>query len=478
MKVLLIKTPYLYLFRTVSENGYPLGLAYVASSLRAADFEVELLDPENQNMDLVAVKEKIHREKPEICGISCATMNFDKAKEFAQIAKDAGCYTILGGIHATAAYEEVIKNSPEFDFVVFGEAEETIVELGTALRDKKTNFKQVLGLVYREKNGKIVINQARPFIQDLDKLPPPQWDLIDLGVYSIPDFIYNGKKGVTLVTARGCPAKCIFCSVPLINGYAFRHFSAKRIVEDIEKLVTDFGIEFVAFRDDTFPVSRQRVVDICNLLINKNVGLRWYCLARVNMVDPELLSLMKKAGCEKIAYGVESADQKILNTLKKGINVEQIRYAFAWTRAAGIKPIGSFIFGSPGETKETMDRTINFAIELDPEIAHFFVMAPLPGTELYEQYKGIYFDENLAHRKSSYGVHSMTGESSFHCGDLRYVDLKKQLIKANARFYFRPKYIARKLKEIQKYSDVKVLVHNSFCLVKSLFALNRSSPLE
>lgn len=454
------------------ENGYPLGLAYVSSSLRAAGFDIEILDPENQNMDLANFQKKIERDKPAIFGVSCATMNFDKAREFTKIAKQNGAKTILGGIHATAAYEDVIKNYPEFDFVVFGEAEQTIVELCQSIRDGTRDLKTILGLAYRE-NGEIKINPQRPFIEDLDKLPPPQWDLLELGVYTIPDFIYSGKKGMTLVTARGCPAKCIFCSVPLINGYLFRHFSAKRIADDIEMLVNNFGIEFVAFRDDTFTVSRQRVVDICHLLVERHINIRWYCLARVSTVDKELLALMKKAGCEKVAYGVESADQKILNTLKKGINVQQIRDAFRWTHEAGIKPIGSFIFGNPGETRESMDRTIDFAIELDPEIAHFFVMAPLPGTELYEKYKNIYFDENLDHRESSYGIHSMSMSSSFHCGDLTYKDLKKQLIKANMRFYLRPQYIIKKIKHIANLNDIKMLINNSFALLKSTIELNK-----
>ncbi len=474
MKIVLVKTPYLYLFRTETENAYPLGLAHIASILRASGFEVTMLDPENQEMDTEAFKKRIEEEKPDIFGIASATMNFEKALEFTKIARDFGAKTILGGIHATAAYKEVIKNNPEFDYVVFGEAEETIVELCTFIRDGKPSLQSILGLAYRE-DGSSKVNASRPFLDDLDTLPSPQWDLLDIGSYTLPDFIYPGKRGVTIVTARGCPAKCIFCSVPLMNGYKFRHFSAKRIVDDMETLVKKHNIEFIAFRDDTFTVSRQRVVDICTLLLERNVKVRWYCLARVNTVDQEMLFLMKKAGCEMMHYGVESADQKILNTLKKGINVQQIRDAVQWTHNAGIKIAGSFIFGNPGETQETMDNTLNLAIELDPDIAHFFVMAPLPGTELYERYKSIYFDEDIGNRESSYGIYSMSEKSSFRCGDISYDDLKKQLVKATRKFYFRPHYIVKKMKQIRRYDDVKVLVHNGFALAKSMVHLQGSS---
>lgn len=474
MKIILVKTPYLYLFRTETENAYPLGLAHLTSILRESGFEVSMLDPENQGMDTESFKRKIEQEKPDIFGIACATMNFDKALELTKIAKKIGAKTILGGIHATAAYEEVIKSNPEFDYVVFGEAEKTIVELCTFIRGAKPSLHSILGLAYRE-NGSPKVNPARPFLEDLDKLPPPQWDLLDLGVYTLPDFIYPGKRGITIVTARGCPAKCIFCSVPLMNGYKFRHFSAKRIVDDMEILVKKHNIEFIAFRDDTFTVSRQRVMDICNLLLERDVKVRWYCLARVNTVDQEMLFLMKKAGCEMMHYGVESADQKILNTLKKGINVQQIRDAAQWTHNAGIKIAGSFIFGNPGETQETMDKTVELALELDPDIAHFFVMAPLPGTELYEKYKSIYFDEDIGNRESSYGIYSMSEKSSFRCGNLSYEDLKKQLVKANRRFYFRSHYIMKKMRQIRGYDDMKVLAHNGFALAKSMVQLQGSN---
>ena len=474
MKIVLVKTPYLHLFRTETENAYPLGLAHIASILRASGFEVTMLDPENQGMDLEAFKKRIKEEKPDIFGIASATMNFEKASEFTKIARNFGAKTILGGIHATAAYQEVIKNNNEFDYVVFGEAEETIVELCTFIRDGKPSLQSILGLAYREK-GEPKVTASRPFLEDLDKLPSPQWDLLNVGTYTLPDFIYPGKRGVTIVTARGCPAKCIFCSVPLMNGYKFRHFSAKRIVDDMETLVKKHNMEFIAFRDDTFTVSRQRVMDICYLLMERNIKVRWYCLARVNTVDQEMLFLMKKAGCEMMHYGVESADQKILNTLKKGINVQQIRDAVQWTHNAGIKIAGSFIFGNPGETQETMDNTLNLAIELDPDIAHFFVMAPLPGTELYEKYKSIYFDEDIGNRESSYGIYSMSEKSSFRCGDISYHDLKKQLVKATRKFYFRPHYIVKKMKQIRRYDDVKVLVHNGFALAKSMVHLQGSS---
>lgn len=422
--------------------------------------------------DLSAFKKQLEALKPDIFGISCATMNFDKALELTRIAKEIGAKTILGGIHATAAYKETIEQNKEFDFVVFGEAEETVLELCKAIRDGTPSFANILGLAYRDNQDQTAkINEKRPFLENLDTIPPPHWDLLDLQRYTLPDFIYPGKRGITLVTARGCPAKCIFCSVPLMNGYRFRHFSAKRIVDDMETLVNKHNIEFIAFRDDTFTVSRQRVVDICSLLLQRNINVRWYCLARANTVDQELLHLMKRAGCERIAYGVESGDQDILNTLKKGINITQIRNAYKWTHNAGIKSVGSFIFGNPKETQETMDKTLDFAIELDPDIAHFFVMAPLPGTELYEKYKSIYFDDNLKKRQSSYGIYSMAETSNFHCGDLTYKDLKQQLVKANRRFYFRGGYIAKKVKQIKDFSDLKVLTHNGLALAKSMFLL-------
>jgi radical SAM superfamily enzyme YgiQ (UPF0313 family) len=225
-----------------------------------------------------------------------------------------------------------------------------------------------------------IINTGnRPLIGDLDSMPFPARDLVPYKKYT--SLLATSSVVTTMFTSRGCPYKCSFCDRPHL-GSVFRYRSAEDVVAEMEECIR-MGIGEILIYDDTFTVNRQRVMDICNLILKKRLKFRWDIRARVNTVDFEMLKLLKKAGCERIHYGVESGNQGILNILKKGITLEQVRKAFRMTKKVGISTLGYFMIGSPSETRETIMQTINFAIEIGADFAHFTITTPFPGTELY-----------------------------------------------------------------------------------------------
>ncbi len=476
LKIILIKTPYLDIFQGGEENAFPLGIAYVAAILRNNNYLVRLIDPENQNMNFEQLTAFMTEEKPDIVGITCATVTFKKAKEIASMVKRvSNAKTVLGGIHTSSVpADALLKNCPEFDFITVGEAEFTFLELCDSLSTGKPTLNDIKGLAYREQD-KIVLTGPRPFFRELDTLPFPARDLLPLHKYTVPKYIHSGKNAATMVSSRGCPAKCTFCAVNLVAGYEFRCHSAQRVVAEMEELVTKYRIKFIVFWDDTFTINKQRVLDICKLLIEKKLNVGWFCLSRVNTVDLEMLKAMKKAGCKAITYGVESGDQKILNNIKKGITLDDARKAFAWTKQTGIKCLGTFMFGNPGETSETMEKTINFAIELDPDIAHFYILSPLPGTELYNTHKGTLFDVSENYEDYTYGISSTDINLNIKSKKFTEKELLDILAEAERRFYFRPKYILKRIFQTRNFSELSLNFKNGLFLIKQITRLKNAN---
>lgn len=474
ISVFLIKAPYLHLFKGEQLNMFPIGLATIAAVLRKDGFPIVFLDPENQNMALADVVSRIETEKPGVVGVSCVSANFEISLQYFEAAKKAGAFTLLGGNHASSGNpSDLLEKFPFIDFVLFGEADYTVLELCNFINSGRTDYEKIHGLAYR-KVDKVFVNGARPFINDLDKLPSPVWDLVDMTKYHVSDFMWRGKGAVPLITSRGCPGQCIFCATSQVNGRKFRAQSAERIVSDIEYLVKTYGVKYIVFVDDVFTIDKKRVQKFCELMIEKKFNIRWFCLARVNSVDIGLLNLMKKAGCNWIEYGVESGDTTVLRTIKKGITIEQAKTAFLMTHDAGIKTFGTFMFGHPGETKESVERTIQFAIELDPDIAQFSIVAPLPGTELYEKYKdSVYIFNNNSANSSTYGINTQSNNFNYSHNNFTGSDLCAILSSAFRRFYLRPSYLFRQILNIRSVNDFRYLFEGAKNVLKQLLKITK-----
>ncbi len=358
----------------------PLGLMYLAAFLeKNSDHRVEILDCPAENIGYEKLGEIIAEKNPEIIGLTAMTFTLLDVLKTAEIAKKINpeIKIVLGGPHVMIYPEETIRLD-EIDFLILGEGEIALKELLDNLKSKE-RLNKIDGLVFKE--GVEIKNNGRTnFIANLDELPFPARHLTPFKNY------YWSLSSLfpitTMFTSRGCPYKCLFCDRPHL-GKMFRARSAKNVVEEM-LVCQQMGIKEIFIYDDTFAVDRQRVLDICRLIEEKGIKIAWDIRTRVNTVDEEVLRALKKAGCQRIHYGVEAGTQRVLDVLRKGITLRQVKEAFALTKKAGLQTAGYFMFGSPTETKDDILETIKLLKEIKPDYVHITITTPYPATDLYQ----------------------------------------------------------------------------------------------
>lgn len=425
-----------------SGNTMPsMGLCTMAAVLRKDGCEVKIVEPTALNMDLGAAVQKIVSFDAQYVGITSPTILIHQAARLASELKKINnrIITILGGAHITAVPRETMADFPEFDIGCIGEGEETVSELISVL-ENKGNLKSVQGIVVRE-NGKILVTQPRPFIQDLDKLLFPAWDLLEKfpDAYKPPTHTYRKLPVATLITSRGCPYQCVFCDTSVF-GRKYRFHSAKYVYEMAEMLYKSYGIKEIIFYDDSITTQKERLIQLCGMLKNSKMKIQWSCFSRVNNIDKEILKVMRGAGCWQIGYGVESGSQEVLDILKKKITLDQVRNVIRWTKESGISPKGFFMIGNFLETKETIAKTINFAKEIALDYFQITNFTPFPGSEVYN-IVGDYglFEKNwkkMNMLKICFVPRGLTSN-----------DLLENQRKAYLEFYLRPRIIFEQIQE-------------------------------
>lgn len=380
MKVLLINTS----FKTASHYGVldklikpriPLSLGTLVGFLETKNVKTMIFDEQVENIKNL---EKILTQfNPQIVGLSILTPVAHKAyaiaKEIKKINKKIK--VIAGNVHPTVLPEEPLSTG-FFDIVVRGEGEFTLWEYAKYIESGKS-LDELKGISFI-KCGKIVHNPSRPFIDNLDEIPPfPYRMFLEKNT--------NYEAGIIL-TSRGCPFNCIFCSSRIVSGHRYRTLSPKRVVYDIENIVNNFNVSSFFIADDNFVLDKKRVFEICRIIIEKtlNKKIRWSCNARADLVNKELLISMKDAGCEYVSFGIETASQRLLGVLNKGETVEKNINAVYMVNEVGLKPRGSFMIGIPTETKAETMATIRLARRLPLCEAKFTLATPFPGTKFYE----------------------------------------------------------------------------------------------
>ena len=425
----------------------PLGLAYIAASLEEEDIEVEIIDAMALNLSFESLIERIHKAAPDIIGLSALTATFNRCLKIATGVKKLLPKTliVLGGTHASLFPEDILKQSRAVDIVVIGEGEETMLELIQAVENDK-NLKDVKGIAFRNEN-KVIINQPRPPLQDLDKLPFPAWHLLPLDKYRPAPQAYKRLPLATMVTSRGCPFQCSFCS-HAVFGKIHRKRSPENVIQEIKYSYKKYSIREIAIFDDVFTLDKSWIVRFCNFLIAEKLDLIWSCESRVDLVDLVILKKMRQAGCWNIFYGLESGNQEILNKISKGITLEQIRKAVKWTHEVGMEIRASFMLALPGETPKEAIETINFAKELNCKYTKFNITSPFPGTKLYSQAKTSgRLKENLDEYTTQHPIFVPSGYKD----EQQILDMKKRAFR---EFYLRPKYIAKRIREINSIKDL------------------------
>lgn len=379
--ILLIYPPYLSKYKNI-----PLGLAYIASYNLQNGMDVKIIDMDVHGIDFNNLEELIKKEKPEIVGTSFMTNQFGDALNIAATAKkiSKNIKTVLGGNHATALPEELLETG-HVDYVVIGEGEKTSNEIFKSILERTDDYDRfkINGLAFVN-NNHITRTQARELIDDLDILPFPLRDNLPVEKYS-ERIIGTKLKGnsFSILSSRGCPAKCNFCSSHTVFTRRFRGRSAGNIFKEMQCLNEKYGAMQFNFVDDTFTIKKSRVRELCNLLLKEKNKYEWIANARVNSVDPELLILMSEAGCRNINFGVESGDDRVRAQIGKSITREQIISAHEAAKKAGIIVSSYFMVGNLGEDWKSVEKTIEFTRTLKTDYPSCTIATPYPDTGLY-----------------------------------------------------------------------------------------------
>jgi radical SAM superfamily enzyme YgiQ (UPF0313 family) len=359
----------------------PMGLAYLAAVLEEEGYQPKIIDANALELNFIELRKELEKESPDVVCVTSITPMIYEAMASVKVAKSAcpNSTTILGGSHVTFCPMETFEDCPELDVVCLGEGEETITELIQRV-EKKQNLDDVKGIIYR-KNGYFYKTEPRPLIKDLDSFAFPARHLLPMNRYTV---LGRNYPSINIVSSRGCPFSCSFCSSSYFYGKSYRARTAKNVVDEIEQVVHKYKVKSIEFSDDTFTLHRSRVEEICEEIIRRKLDISWGCSSRANLVTRDLLIRMRKSGCHLIFYGIESGSPKILKLMKKGEMPIQMARAVKVTKETGMETLGSFILGYPEETREELLRTIHFSKKIGIDFAEFSMATPYPGTELFE----------------------------------------------------------------------------------------------
>ncbi len=371
-------------------NYPPIGLGYVASILEQQDVDVGILDFGGLGYTTEQlykhVEEELARKRPDVIGVTCLTPQAHLALGVAKIAKAirADCNVVLGGPHPTSDPFRTVQD-PNVDFIVVGEGERTFSELVKALSGGRP-LKGVEGLVYKE-DGDVIATPPRPLIENLDELPFPAFHLFPerkLNLRVDAHGLDTRDKYMEVFTSRGCPYECVYCHK--MFGRRFRARSPENVLEEVELLYHKFGIREIHIEDDCFNLDIKRAKRILDLLASSGMKLklRFPNGVRADYVDEELIVKMKEAGAYQVSFGVETASPRIMKLIKKRLDLRRVEEAVKLALKHGLTVRGFFMIGFPGETKEEIWQTIDYAKNLDVHFASISIVTPYPGTELYE----------------------------------------------------------------------------------------------
>ena len=375
MKILLIYPYFLNDRQDEAEKevrAIPIGLYYIGALLRDNQYDVEILNWYNINKTPEKIEETFQQKKPDVIGFSILHANRWGGIEIARTAKRIlpKVKIVFGGVGTTFLWDHLLTHFNEIDYAVLGEGEYSFLKLIQCMeKGDVEGINTIKGLAFRKGDTIIKTNDAE-VIQDLDRLP-------------MPSKYFEFQH---LISSRGCPSNCTFCSSPKLWGRKVRFHSAEYFVEQLEQLYRK-GITFFFVSDDTFTMREDRVIEICRKIIDKELKISWFAISRVNHVTEEMLYWMRKAGCIQISYGVESGSEKIRGTMNKNINTADIKKAFALTARYGIVARAYFIYGAPGESLETIQESIDLIHQIKPLIVIFYPLALFPGTSMYEDFK-------------------------------------------------------------------------------------------
>lgn len=419
-------------------------LLYVAAILEQMEVEIKYFDVIGMELSNYDLEEQLKAFNPDLIGLSVFTSHFHSAKSFSAYLKSflPDTKIMLGGVHCLIYPTETMEKIQEIDFVCVGEAEMVLPEFFKRW-EQNESFLGLEGLVWRE-NDIIRYEGPAELCQDLDSVPFPARHLIPNEKYY--NFISTRRNYTVVNTSRGCPFRCIFCEA---GGQKWRARSAENIVAEFEECYEKFGIREIDIFDSSFTIDKKRVLKMCQLLVERGLHKKiiWDVRSRVDTIDGEMLEALKEAGCYRIFYGIESGNNEVLKNLRKSADLKKMEETIRKTDNVGISPFGYFLVGAPGDTRETIRQTINFAKKLPLDFAIFNCLVPFPKTELYEKYYLPYVDNDFW---AGYISRSEPGDTFVGRPwiDIEDSELRKIAHKAMLEFYFRPGQILRAIRSV------------------------------
>lgn len=422
----------------------PLGLALLAAITRqTADADVAILDATfDHSFDRIA--SRFDAERPDIVGIYFDSIMYNDGVRVARMARERRIFTVVGGPHATVLPETLVH---EADLVVLGEGDETLPEI--VRKFPLTGCDDIRGLCFRA-GGEVRQSSPREFVRDLDRLPFPKWDLLDMGNYlrhwNYLDSVDMRRTGTTVIASRGCPFGCTYCQPTLrrLFGPKLRMRNPENVVAELAELKARYKVNGVFFHDDTLTARRGWVLEFCDRLERERLDLLWACNTRANTLDEPLMRRMHAVGLRNLHLGIESGSERILREVyRKGIELDEVRRVVDCARRVGVTVLGFFMLGAPTETPNEVERTIRFARSLRLDEATFAITSPLPGTYLHDRIAGDVYPMSVNFADFDY-----YSQRAFEDPRLPYAKLKLLHVKALLWFYLHPyrwPYILRHL---------------------------------
>lgn len=461
MNILLIKPSSKYVYGAFPPSiQIPLGLGYIAAVLEEGGHKVSVFDMDMKGQSNEKHFHLIKKKDISAVGITCTTPTYTTTLEICNQLKKLfpDIITILGGIQATILPEEaVMPNS--IDFVVIREGEITILELIDTI-EKGGNISKIRGIAYKS-HGKVIINRPREFIKNLDEIPFPAWHLFSRK-YTYPDSLY--KKTFPIITSRGCPGKCSFCNNNM--GRKFRSRSAKNVADEIEFLVHSYHAKEIHIWDDNFTTNKKRIFQIRDEIKSRKLEVKFAFPngIRADFLSEEILLCLKDMGTYSISLGIESGNQKILERAGKEIKLKKVNEIINIAKSLKMETWAFFIIGLPGETKETIMDTIQFAIDIDPHIAKFHILKPYPGTRVFNELKRqrllLFTDYN------QFGIHTPPVHEL--PPDLQPEDMVRFQKLAYRRFYLRPRKIMQQLQRLRTLNRIRLNINVGIALLREI----------
>lgn len=438
----------------------PLGLAYLASVARNSGHEVLVIDSEAEQISANEVMQRLGKFRPDVVGISLTSALYEGACELSfEIRKNfPGAVQIFGGVHPTVmpdtCFTHPEKGRVPVDVIVRGEGEFALLEILDRIECKEP-YAGIAGISYLQQ-GSVVHNPDRMPIGNLDSLPLPAKDLFPIEKYNMTE---RCEPVGTIMTGRGCPFQCTYCTSKKTLGKTYRFRSTASVIKEIEHLIKTYNVKRIGFYDDTFVINKPRVRELCNEIISRGIKVEWTCLARVNLVDEDMLRLMRQAGCVMVEFGIESGSQRMLDTMKKGITVEESAKALDMCRNAGLRVKGDFMIGTLGEDEESISETRKFLRENMRKMWVYSVtiFVPYPGAPSREDYisKGLLLNED-------WRTYELSSSPVVKTEALSPLQLKNAQIGLIRMQFFDPVIIARRAFDIMKLNRSKIKIYKRY----------------